>query len=59
VRVAPAMVHGGPHPATSAPESTAVGPLAARRWTRPICLQHTPGDPLGPALLGLAGPPAR
>ena len=56
VRVAPAMVHGGPHPATSAPFSTAVGPLAARRWTRPICLQHVPGDPLAPVLLKLAGP---
>ncbi len=56
VRVAPAMVHGGPHPATSAPESTAAGPLAARRWTRPICLQHVPGDLLAPVLLKLAGP---
>lgn len=51
VRVAPAMVHGGPHPATSDPASTAVGPLAARRWTRPVCFQHTPGDALAASFL--------
>ncbi len=51
VRVAPAMVHGGPHPATSDPASTAVGPLAARRWTRPVCFQHTPGDALATSFL--------
>lgn len=40
VEVTPAMVHGGPFPATNQPNSTAVGPRAIRRWLRPICLQE-------------------
>jgi len=39
VRVAEAMVHGGPYPATNQPSSTAVGPRAMERWLRPVCLQ--------------------
>lgn len=39
VRVAEAMVHGGPFPATNQPHSTAVGPRAMERWLRPVCLQ--------------------
>lgn len=39
VRVSPAMVHGGPFPATNCPETTAVGPAACLRWTRPVCFQ--------------------
>jgi len=39
VRVSPAMVHGGPCPATNCPETTAVGPAACLRWTRPVCFQ--------------------
>jgi alpha-ketoglutaric semialdehyde dehydrogenase len=42
VRVAPAMVHAGPYPATNRPESTAVGALAIERWTRPVCFQNVP-----------------
>lgn len=42
VRVGHAMVHGGPWPATNAPESTAVGPMAIARWCRPVCYQNTP-----------------
>jgi NADP-dependent aldehyde dehydrogenase len=57
VEVSPAMVHGGPYPATARPESTAVGPEAIRRWARPVCYQNVPemflppelrnGNPLG------------
>ncbi len=39
VRVADAMVHGGPYPATNQPHATAVGPRALERWMRPVCLQ--------------------
>lgn len=42
VRVTQAMVHGGPFPATNRPDTTAVGPSAIHRWTRPICLQNMP-----------------
>lgn len=46
VRVAGAMVHGGPFPATNRPESTACGPLALARWCRPVCLQNAPKEAL-------------
>lgn len=46
VRVAGAMVHGGPSPATNRPESTACGPLALARWCRPVCLQNAPREAL-------------
>lgn len=39
VRVAEAMVHGGPWPATNVPHTTAVGPMAIERWCRPVCWQ--------------------
>lgn len=39
VEVSPAMVHGGPYPATNQPQSTAVGARAIERWCRPICIQ--------------------
>jgi NADP-dependent aldehyde dehydrogenase len=42
VRVATAMVHGGPFPATNRPEMTAVGPLAIERWCRRVCYQNAP-----------------
>jgi len=42
VEVSAAMVHGGPHPATNQPHSTAVGLLAMERWCRPVCLQNLP-----------------
>jgi 2,5-dioxopentanoate dehydrogenase len=50
VEVSAAMVHGGPYPATSRPESTAVGPEAIRRWARPVCYQNVPEAFLPPEL---------
>lgn len=44
VEVSPAMVHGGPWPATTAPGHTSVGTLAIRRWLRPVCYQDMPDD---------------
>ncbi len=44
VEVCPAMVHSGPYPACSRPESTAVGLLAMRRWCRPVAMQNWPQD---------------
>ena len=55
VEVAPAMVHGGPFPATSDGRSTSVGTLAMRRFLRPICLQDIP-EILLPAPLRDANP---
>ena len=45
-----AMVHGGPYPATNRPDTTAVGPDAMRRWTRPVCYQNVPEAFLPPEL---------
>ncbi|MCX5690863.1 MAG: aldehyde dehydrogenase (NADP(+)) [Planctomycetota bacterium] len=42
VEVSPAMVHGGPFPATNQPQSTAVGTMAMERWCRPVCVQNAP-----------------
>jgi len=40
VAVSPAMVHGGPFPATGDPRFTAVGlPAAAKRFSKALCLQ--------------------
>jgi alpha-ketoglutaric semialdehyde dehydrogenase len=39
VEVGPAMVHGGPFPATSDGRSTSVGTRAAFRFTRAVCYQ--------------------
>lgn len=50
VEVAPAMVHGGPFPATNQPHSTAVGSAAIRRWCRAVCYQNTPETFLPPEL---------
>ncbi len=50
VEVCAAMVHGGPHPATTDGRFTAVGPMAIRRWTRPVCWQNAPDFVLPPAL---------
>jgi len=50
VEVSAAMVQGGPYPATNQPHTTAVGPLAVRRWCRPICYQNTPDAVLPPEL---------
>jgi len=43
VEVSPAMVHGGPYPATNQPHTTAVGAMAIERWCRPVCVQNHPG----------------
>lgn len=42
VEVCHAMVHGGPYPATTAPQSTSVGTLAIKRFVRPVCFQGFP-----------------
>lgn len=44
VEVAPAMVHGGPFPATSDGRSTSVGTMAIDRFLRPVCYQDMPED---------------
>ncbi len=50
VEVNAAMIHGGPYPATSAPNSTAQGILAMERWCRPVCYQNAPDAVLPPEL---------
>jgi NADP-dependent aldehyde dehydrogenase len=42
VEVCPAMVHGGPYPATSDGRSTSVGTRAIFRFTRQVCYQGFP-----------------
>ncbi len=42
VEVSPAMVHGGPFPATTNSRSTSVGTAAIYRFTRPVCFQDFP-----------------
>jgi NADP-dependent aldehyde dehydrogenase len=46
VEVCPAMVHGGPWPATSDGRSTSVGTQAIYRFTRPVCYQDFPESAL-------------
>ncbi|MBT8221430.1 MAG: aldehyde dehydrogenase (NADP(+)), partial [Bacteroidia bacterium] len=50
VEVCHAMVHGGPYPATSAPQSTSVGTNAIKRFVRPVCYQDYPTSLLPDAL---------
>jgi NADP-dependent aldehyde dehydrogenase len=50
VEVSPAMVHGGPYPATSDSRTTSVGTLAIERFLRPVCYQDFPDDLLSPEL---------
>ena len=50
VEVSPAMVHGGPYPATSDTRSTSVGTMAIDRFLRPVCLQDFPEKLLPDAL---------
>jgi len=50
VEVSPAMVHGGPYPATSDGRSTSVGTLAIYRFLRPVSYQDF-ADRLLPAAL--------
>ncbi|WP_435274209.1 aldehyde dehydrogenase (NADP(+)) [Psychrobium sp. nBUS_13] len=42
VEVCHSMQHGGPYPASTAPQTTSVGSQAINRFTRPICLQNMP-----------------
>ena len=55
VEVSPAMVHGGPFPATSDGRSTSVGTLAIERFLRPVCYQDMPDALLPRDLRGAAG----
>jgi 2,5-dioxopentanoate dehydrogenase len=55
VRVALAMQHGGPFPATTDSRYTSVGADGIRRWTRPICYQNW-ADGLLPEALRNANP---
>jgi len=50
VEVCPAMVHGGPYPATSDGRSTSVGTAAIERFVRRFCYQNWPQGALPPAL---------
>ncbi len=42
VEVCPAMVHGGPYPATTDVHFTSVGTAAIYRFARPVCYQNCP-----------------
>ena len=56
LEVSPAIVHGGPYPATSdGGRSTSVGTRALNRWVRLVCYQNFP-DVLLPAELQNANP---
>ncbi|NEB94337.1 aldehyde dehydrogenase family protein [Streptomyces bauhiniae] len=55
VAVTPAMHHGGPWPATTAPLHTSVGSRAVARWMRPVAFQNVP-DALLPEPLRSTNP---
>jgi NADP-dependent aldehyde dehydrogenase len=55
VSVTWAMQHGGPYPATTAPQTTSVGAAAIGRFLRPVAYQSVP-DHLLPAALQDANP---
>ena len=55
VEVVPAMVHGGPYPATSDPRSTSDGTRAIERFTRLVAWQNAP-DAMLPEELREANP---
>jgi NADP-dependent aldehyde dehydrogenase len=42
VEVCHSMHHGGPFPATTAPQTTSVGTAAIYRFTKPVCYQDFP-----------------
>ncbi len=54
VEVDPAMMHGGPYPASTNPATTSVGTMAIRRFLRPVCYQNLP-ERLVPADLRESG----
>lgn len=51
VEVSPAMMHGGPYPASTDSRFTSVGGEAINRWLRPICYQDFPKELLPSNLL--------
>ncbi|MGC2941260.1 MULTISPECIES: aldehyde dehydrogenase family protein [unclassified Brevibacterium] len=55
VDVGHAMIHGGPFPATSAPQTTSVGATAIDRFLRPVAYQNIP-EPILPPVLQEANP---
>ncbi|NVK84677.1 MAG: aldehyde dehydrogenase (NADP(+)), partial [Cytophagia bacterium] len=46
VEVCHSMVHGGPFPSTTAPQTTSVGTAAIKRFARPVCYQDFPQEAL-------------
>jgi NADP-dependent aldehyde dehydrogenase len=50
VAVSPAMHHGGPYPASTAPGYTSVGVAAIDRFLRPVTYQNAPMSVLPPEL---------
>ncbi|WP_327002737.1 aldehyde dehydrogenase (NADP(+)) [Dactylosporangium sp. NBC_01737] len=56
VSVTPAMHHGGPYPATTAPLHTSVGPAAITRFLRPVTFQDVPAALLPSPLRRRADP---
>jgi NADP-dependent aldehyde dehydrogenase len=52
VAVVAAQQHGGPWPATTAPEHTSVGSVAIHRWLVPVAYQNFPPELLPGALRG-------
>lgn len=50
VEVCPAMVHGGPYPASTDSRFSAVGTNSIKRWVRPFSYQNWPNDLLPDAL---------
>lgn len=50
VEVCPAMVHGGPYPASTDSRFTAVGIHSIKRWVRPFSYQDWPNELLPDAL---------
>lgn len=55
VDVGHAMIHGGPFPATSAPQTTSVGATAIERFLRPVAYQNVP-DAILPSALQESNP---
>ena len=50
VEVSPAIVHGGPYPASTDARFTSVGTAAVQRFVRPVCYQNYPEKLLPDAL---------
>ncbi|MFT5860271.1 MAG: alpha-ketoglutaric semialdehyde dehydrogenase, partial [Flavobacteriaceae bacterium] len=50
VEICPAMLHGGPYPASTDARFTAVGSDAIKRWVRPVSYQEWPNELLPLAL---------